>query len=193
MSTKNAIQGLVMDKGLPILFLFMLGVSSVYAQTMYVSDALRVGVRSEPSGSVAPHHVIVTGDTVEVLESRGGYYRIRTGDGKEGWVRKRYLMKDKPARIVLEEAGLEQGKQTDLVEGLQNELGATREKIRELKRINEQLERSRSDTGDATLPDEMTLWSVLGIVIAMAACLGFAAGLYWYRHRISRRLGGLTF
>ena len=51
-------------------FLFYLIISLGHADSVYVKDSLRVGVRTEPSNSVAPIGVVVTGMQLEGLERR---------------------------------------------------------------------------------------------------------------------------
>lgn len=67
--------------------------------TMYVSDQLRITVRT---GQGNQHRIIKTlksGDKVEVLEATDtGYAFVRTADGTEGWVRSQYLVAEPIAR-----------------------------------------------------------------------------------------------
>jgi len=77
---------------------------SAYAETVYVDDRLRVGVRKEPGNRIAPHAIIHTGMQLEILEeAEDGYIRIKTKDGIEGWIRKNYITSERPAKERLQE------------------------------------------------------------------------------------------
>jgi SH3 domain protein len=70
------------------------------AQTMYVTDQLRITLRTGPSTDNAIIANLETGDEVEVLEadSDAGYSRVRIANsGNSGWVLSRYLRADPAA------------------------------------------------------------------------------------------------
>lgn len=78
----------------------------VSAQSRYVSDELAIVLRGTPGPEGASLGVLTSGAQVELLESgaAGGYARVRSADGREGWVLERYL-KDQPiARERLQRA-----------------------------------------------------------------------------------------
>ncbi|MCB2225320.1 MAG: TIGR04211 family SH3 domain-containing protein [Desulfarculaceae bacterium] len=72
--------------------------------TLYVSDQLRITVRSGPSLSNKVVAMTETGDAVTLLgKERDGWALVRLPDGKEGWVLTRFLTKERPARLRLAE------------------------------------------------------------------------------------------
>ncbi len=85
----------------------LLGISAtLVAETRYVSDQLRITVRS---GKSTGHAVITTldsGDAVEVLQtdSDSGYSEVRVQNGKQGWALSRYLRAQPIARDQLKNA-----------------------------------------------------------------------------------------
>ncbi|MEL0082407.1 MAG: TIGR04211 family SH3 domain-containing protein, partial [Gammaproteobacteria bacterium] len=85
----------------------LLGISAtLVAETRYVSDQLRITVRS---GKSTGHAVITTldsGDAVEVLQtdSDSGYSEVRLPNGRQGWALSRYLRAQPIARDQLKNA-----------------------------------------------------------------------------------------
>lgn len=74
--------------------------ASVLAETRYVSDSLEIDMRTGKGNKYSITRMLTSGTPVEVLEvdKEEGYTRVRTSNGKEGWVLSRYLMKTQTAR-----------------------------------------------------------------------------------------------
>src|SRR6185436_12169046 len=70
---------------------------SVCAETVYVTDVLRLGLYDAPNSSDKPVENLVSGTALEVLERDASYAHVRLADGREGWVKATYLVTDKPA------------------------------------------------------------------------------------------------
>ena len=180
-------------------------IGSASAETLYVTDVLRLGIHAAPDTSDKPFENLVSGTPLEVLERSTSYAHVRMTDGREGWVKTTYLVADKPAaaRILELEAeigGFEsaaaaaktaQTAAEDELAKLRTELHATtgsgessKETIDRLEHENqahmEQLEQYRY-----TLP---LAWVVPALVVALVA--GFLAGLWWLDALIRRRHGG---
>jgi len=92
--------------------------SMALAETRYIVDQATLPMRS---GQSTAHKIIAmlpSGMAVEVLEqSDAGYSRIRTPNGKEGWILSRYLMSTPAARDRLARAELELAKLNTLKQG----------------------------------------------------------------------------
>lgn len=73
------------------------------AATHYVSDSLEITMRSGKSTSHGIIRMLRSGTPLDVLETDNdsGYSRVRTRDGKTGWVLSRFLMKGQAARDKL--------------------------------------------------------------------------------------------
>lgn len=86
------------------------------AQTLYVTDELVITVRTGPSTQNAILENLNTGDAVTVLEESddGGYVRVRTDSGTEGWALRRYLVGTRVARdrLAVAERELAQARET---------------------------------------------------------------------------------
>ena len=71
--------------------LLLLFSTPILAETMYVSDVLKLTVRVGKGQDYKIISVIQSGQTVEVLQPEGKWAFVRLPDGKEGWVLTRYL------------------------------------------------------------------------------------------------------
>lgn len=175
------------------------------AETVYVTDSLRLGLHAASDTSDRPFENLVSGTSVEVLERNPNYARVRLADGREGWVKATFLVSEKPAaaRVLELEAeigGFEnaaaaaktaQVEAEEQLAGLRSELQATtgsaetiQETIDRLMRENvahvERLEAYRH-----TLP---IVWVIPAVVVALVG--GFFVGLWWLDALIRRRHGG---
>lgn len=169
------------------------------AETVYVHDYLRLGVRSNPNSSESPIAVVTTGDALTVLERSGGYIKVRTKDGAEGWVSKAYVSTEQPARLQLEQLKKEYARNEAEANDLRKELtaGIEHSEVME-KQINElmaenaslhqQVSRFYSDT--ARLKREYA-WVYQSAIMIGLFLFGFYLGVRWYKRRITDRLGGL--
>lgn len=83
----------------------LLAAASAAAQeTLYVTDQLRITVRSGPSTGNKVIAMAETGDNMTLLGSKpDGWSLVRLPDGKEGWALTRFLVKDRPAKLRLAE------------------------------------------------------------------------------------------
>ena len=75
-------------------------VNPARAETLYVSDRLEVPMRSGTTNQHRILRMLSSGTQVTVLEvnKEAGYTKVRTAEGREGWVLSRYLMKIPAAR-----------------------------------------------------------------------------------------------
>jgi SH3 domain protein len=179
--------------------------SGAGAETVYVTDSLRLGLHAAPDTSDRPFDNLVSGTAVEVLERNPNYARVRLTDGREGWVKATFLVSEKPAaaRVLELEAaagGFEDAAaaakaaqaaaETELA-GLRNDLQATtgsaesiEETIERLKRENRAHE-ERLEIYRYTLP---LAWVIPAVGVALVG--GFLLGLWWLDAWIRRRHGG---
>lgn len=180
-------------------------VGSASAETVYVTDVLRLGMHAAPDTSDKAFENLVSGTALEVLERSSSYARVRLADGREGWVKATYLVTDKPAAARIRELEAEVGRfetaaaaaktaqaaaEQELA-NLRNELQATTGSAESVQETIERLEREneghleRLETYRRTLP---VAWVVPALVVSLVA--GFLAGLWWLDALIRRRHGG---
>jgi len=186
-------------KGIYLLIVLSLSAGSAMAETIYVHDYLRLGVREHPNSSETPIAVVTTGDALEVLERQGGYIKIRAKNGVEGWVSKAYVSSEKPARLRLEQLQEEYKRQESELDDLRKELTASQEQNETLDKqlsemmqengtLHEQLSRYYSET--AKIKEKYGwLYRALGYIALFL--FGIFLGVRWQKRKVAERLGGL--
>ena len=87
---------------LGLVLLFCLFSASVYGETMYVSDILKLTLRTGPSIENKIISVIESGQMMEVIKFGDEWSQVQLPNGKEGWVLSRYLTTNETHNIKLE-------------------------------------------------------------------------------------------
>ena len=168
---------------------------TVLAETGYVSDTLRVGLRPAPDSHAAPSGVIKTGMRLEVLESSNGYVRVKTEDDQEGWVRDTYIVNKPPAMITLQALQQRHGTLEGKLKTLQENNQVLQEANSVLNQRLDQLSAERAQwqlsQARATLANKEASWFWWLLGVLMIAGAGFYSGFSWYRQSVMKRLGGL--
>ena len=123
--------------------------AAVYAETMYVSDILKLTLRTGPSTENKILAVIESGQTMEVVEFGEEWSQVQLPNGKEGWVLSRYLTPNETNNIKLDRL---QAKHKNLMTQAatlleeNNRLKAENKKLAtEFKTNQKQAEKARSD------------------------------------------------
>ena len=175
------------------------------AAPAYVTDQLRLGVHNASDTSDRPFTSITSGDRVEILEETQYSVRVTIPDGREGWVKKNYLLEDKPAVLILTEvekarddalAELEALKSSladreSRVSAIEQQIVASEEKTKaeqqELIELREErLElMSRLDSYSFSVPGSLFFISAAASVVA-----GFLVAWWWFDRRSRSRHGG---
>jgi SH3 domain protein len=178
---------------------------SACAETVYVTDVLRLGLYDAPDSSDKPVENLVSGTALEVLERDASYAHVRLTDGREGWVKATYLVTDKPAsarvlELEAEVGGFEnaaaaaksaQTAAEQELAGLRGELQSNTGSAETIKETIARLESEnqahieRLEMYRHTLP---LAWVVPALVVSLVA--GFLVGLWWLDALIRRRHGG---
>lgn len=189
---------IITSKKLFIYFSLLLGINfSVVAETVYVSDSLRVGVRAEPDNTFAPIGVVKTGMKLEVLDRQQGYLKIKTVEGLTGWIKNIYIIENAPAIIKLQQLQKNHEALTTQNKELQTTLSALEktnssltEQVEELKedRSRLQLLQAKSISHQQEVRSTWYWWLIVLFVVIIA---GFFSGMQWSRHQTMKRLGGL--
>jgi SH3 domain protein len=73
-----------------------------YAETMYVSDKMKITFRTGPGNDRKIMSLLSSGQRVEAIHSSGDWVQVRLPDGKEGWVLNQYLTAVVPCGIEIE-------------------------------------------------------------------------------------------
>ena len=176
--------------------LFLSGfMSATAAEYVYISDNLRVGVRTEPASGIPPISVVFTGMRLEVHEKAEGYIKITTNKGVTGWIKDIYVTKKAPAIIQLNDFRVKYDKlKKELLAG--NDRAVILEKanlslnrqIEDLKAEQREWSIERAKLMASQQKESSWLW-IVEIVILMV--VSFVAGIFWYKTHVMKRLGGL--
>ena len=135
-----------------VLILSLLAVAAD-AETMYVSDILKLTLRTGPSTENKILAVIESGQQLEILETGEEWSRVKLSNGKEGWVLSRYLTPHETNSIKLERLQIKH-------QNLMTQAAALLEENNQLKAENEKLEtefQEKQNRAKKALTDYKTL------------------------------------
>lgn len=102
--------------------------TAALAATRYVTDELRISVRTGQGNQYRIIEVIGSGTPVETLASEGEWAQVRTPQGNTGWVLAQYLDEQPIAAERLERVRAELEQARERLGQLQGELAAARDK-----------------------------------------------------------------
>lgn len=116
------------------LVLVLIFSAGAVAQTHYVSDELRINMRTGEGGQFRITKILPSGTKLTVLEegSDGEWLRVRTPAGDEGWVRSQYLQDGPIARDRLAQAQARIAQLSGQSEELGNETSNLQQENRQL-------------------------------------------------------------
>ncbi len=72
------------------------------AQTWYIKPSAEIPLRRGQGTDYRILAIVADGTAVNITEEDESWAKVTTAEGKEGWILKRYLTKDKPLQIVVE-------------------------------------------------------------------------------------------
>lgn len=131
-----------------LLVLLSLAAMPAIASTQYITDTLNVGLRDAKGDMYHAIKYLSSGTPVEVLGEEDDYYRVRTKEGEEGWIPKKYISPETPKPVIMERLSAELGRLKEKLaetvkerDSLKTELTASKkeasEKTEELSLVNE--------------------------------------------------------
>ncbi len=137
-----------------VLVVLCLAATSVLGATRYVTDELRISLRSGAGNQYRIVRVLPSGTALETLESEGEWTRVRAAD-ETGWVRTQYLSSQRVAADQLEDVQAQLGQARERIDELETTLAETREALdtersraEELAAQNADLESQLSDAAE---------------------------------------------
>lgn len=135
------------------LFAGLLLSTSVYAETVYVSDIQFVAIREGFDNSTrAVERGLRSGTPLEVLEQSEGYTKVRTPNGNEGWVADYFLSEDTVTRDKLSALQNEVNQALEARQAVVESLRQSQLRIQALTQENTQLKNDK-DTLEEELKD----------------------------------------
>ena len=190
---------------------WMGAVFAAQAETVYVAERIRVGLRAEIPETSAIVKTVDTGTPLEIIERFDKLTRVREPQGAEGWIETRYLSAEPPTRLQSARLQDELVKSRTQASEAQAQLKKAQATIAEQAEKIKNLEKNLAEkpvlapapspavsvaTKAPSVKPAATdtgfqfsyLW--LGISFAMLG-IGFAAGIRWLRESIRKRSGGM--
>jgi SH3 domain protein len=82
-----------------VMSVMILWATSVWAETVYVSDKVYVDIRADAHYESPVAYRLLAGTQLEVLEQSGDFTRVRDAQGRVGWIENRELTRDLPATL----------------------------------------------------------------------------------------------
>lgn len=122
-----------------IQFIVLISTLSAQAESMYVTDVLKVDLRTGPSTEYKIIKIIESGEKIELKEPGQNWSLVRLNNGKEGWILNRYMISDETSKIKLVKLELEHST-------LKAKFNSIFEENSELKTENQKLGSELSDT-----------------------------------------------
>ena len=190
-----------------LLVLAMLGIfTSARAETLYVAERMRIGLRTEAAETGAVVKTVETGTPLEMIERAENFVQVRDPQGTTGWAEARYLTPEIPARLQLvklqEDLARSRSQTAEAQAQLKKAQAAAAEQAATIKALEQEAADKPAMLPTATpvqVPPPPVaappvgktskdagfifsyLW--LGISFAMLG-IGFAAGVKWLRESI---------
>jgi len=205
MGLSAVIKNILKKSGLAILLFLCFGVA--VAETAYVTDMLRLGVHAAADTSDRAFVNLQSGDRLEILEQNQFYARVKIPDGREGWVRRTFLVDEEPARFRIQQVEQERDRFSAELTALKNQMSKRDEIVGNLETQlasnvdRQQAERDellklRKHNGELTEDLEAYRFSVPGIWFFASALsalvIGFIAGQKWLNRLSRQRHGGFV-
>lgn len=187
-----------------VIFLSGLPLSSI-AETMYVTDLLRLNLHEGPKSQGEIIKTIISGDSLTIIERQPGYAKVKTADNVIGWTKSAYLVTEQPPRLIVTQMEKQLSKIKKLIKKsnadkqaalinaekyqkilLENESKTSNQvaQLKKLKLQNQEFESTMTNY-ESSVPLSAYLISILVFFI-----IGAAIGWYIIDYRIRKRHGG---
>jgi len=175
------------------------------AQAEYVTDRLQLGVHMQPDASDRSFAKLKSGDRVDILETNRYHALVTLPDGRKGWVKKTYLVPDKPAILRVTEVERERDKANAKLDSLAASLSDREARVSEIEaQVSareagaaaelEELERLRVENISLSDRLEAYTFSVPGtlffVAVAVSLVIGCLLSWWWFDYRSRLRHGG---
>jgi len=176
------------------------------AETVYITDNLRLGLHQAEDTSDRAFRMLESGQELEILSRDRNYAHVQLPDGVQGYVKAAYLVDDKPAKLIVAETMAERDALSAELQETKQAFAGPAATIQGLKEEAAELtsKLEGAETKIVALSDENA--SIQGmkerykgslplswVAAAIGVCLigGFLLGLWWVDTRNRKRHGGI--
>lgn len=179
---------------------------SAAAQTVYVTDNLRLGLHEAEDTSGRPFRMLESGQEMEILTRDRNYANVRLPDATEGWVKNAYLVEEKPAKLIVAEITAERdaliaelattresfAAPAATIDALRAEVAQAEDRISDAQSRISDLEAENSSYAGMKEQYRGSLplsWVAAAIVVCLIA--GILLGMWWVDRQSRMRHGGI--
>jgi len=178
----------------------------VGAETVYVTDNLRLGLYPAANSNDPAIRTLDSGQELEILSRDLNYAHVQLPNGAQGYVKAAYLVDDKPAKLIVAETKAESDRLRSELEALRQQfagpaatIASLEHEVAELKEnlVSTQARITQLDTQNVGLRGRQSQYKyslpLQWVAGALGVCLvgGFLFGLWWVDQRSRRRHGGI--
>lgn len=186
-----------------VFFSMLLVGPGLAAETLYVTDKLRLGVHLTRDTSGKAFALLKSGDRVEVLERDGSLTLVKMEDERSGWVRGSFLQPKEPALRRIQGVEAERDRLAAELEALRSKDGAkerarlqaaAREAAKKAEAADAEVARLQAENSslqgklDSLSDGVPRSWLLVGIAASLV--LGFMGAWRWFDYRSRKRHGG---
>jgi SH3 domain protein len=186
---------------------------TAYADIRYITDELNLSLYELINSKGKLLRRLKSGTKLELLQEEGLFAEVRTDDGTVGWTKAGFLIKTKPARVLLEDLEDENNLLRDDLEAKMSQLSEIKTQLSDLKAQEHQSDTDPQDQLVNTESNEVALapvqqengslnaqqdnleltipWDLALIAVATTFILGIVSGAALLDYRSRRRHGGV--
>ena len=95
-------------------------VDGVIRDILYVTDQLRLSVYPQANDKSGSLQSLSSGDKLAILQISGNYALVKTPNGKQGWVKRRFLVPEPTASLLLKQEKIKTRELNQEIEKLAN-------------------------------------------------------------------------
>lgn len=135
-----------------IALLLLPGMRQAQAVTSYVADTIEITLRTGPSNSHKVMRMLQTDEPLEILEEQENWLLVRTKNGDQGWVSKRYISQDLPKSVQIqkltkraEQLESLSGGAAGQIDALEKENSSSKEALANIQKEYQQLKEKYSE------------------------------------------------
>jgi len=180
--------------------------TAAVAETMYVTDVLRLGLHQAEDTNDRAFRTLQSGQEMEILDRNRNYAHVQLPDGTSGYVKTAYLVAEKPAKLIVAEVQANSAALESRLADLNAAFAQPAATITALEQERDEkqasIELADRQIGElqetvADLRDQHSLYQyslpVKWVGGALLVCIlaGFLGGLWWTDQRSRKRHGGI--